>query len=55
MIWHALPTVSRERFHLDIEAGRLAYALRDQHSTDLAAMRVPINDILSKSRAVTLR
>lgn len=38
---------SAERYHLQIEAGRLAYAMRDAHIADPAAMTVSVDEMLS--------
>ena len=45
----ALDPVGPERFHLVLEAARLAYAMRDTHLADAAHMRVPVADLISKS------
>ena len=51
----ALPAGSAERLHLEIEIARLAYAVRNRHVTEEAAMRVPVDELISKSWAETLR
>ncbi len=51
----ALPFGSPERLHLEIETARLSYAMRDRHITDIAAMRVSVEEILSKAWAAKLR
>lgn len=51
----ALPFGSADRLHLEIETGRLSYAMRNKHITELSAMQVSVDDILSKSWAATLR
>lgn len=51
----ALPAGSAERLHLEIEIARLAYAVRNRHVTEEAAMRVPVEELISKSWAETLR
>ena len=46
-----LDPLGPERFHLELEAARLAYALRDAEIADPAAMRVPVSSLLDKGRA----
>ncbi|MDR3493465.1 MAG: gamma-glutamyltransferase [Ancalomicrobiaceae bacterium] len=43
-----------ERLHLEIEAARLAYACRDVHLADPAAMRVPVGTLVSDAFAAGL-
>ena len=50
----ALDPFGPERFHLVLEAARLAYAIRDTHIADSAHMRVPVNDLLDKGFAKRL-
>jgi gamma-glutamyltranspeptidase / glutathione hydrolase len=50
----SLDPLSPERLHIGIEAARLAYALRDQHITDPAHMRVSVEDLVSKDFAKKL-
>jgi gamma-glutamyltranspeptidase/glutathione hydrolase len=40
-----------ERFHLELEAARLAYAVRDAEIADPAAMRSPVSALLDKAFA----
>ena len=40
-----------ERFHLQLEAARLAYAVRDAEIADPAAMRTPVSALLDKGSA----
>lgn len=51
----SLDPLSAERLHLEIETGRLAYAMRDRHIADPDAMKVSIDAILSKEWATELR
>lgn len=44
-----------DRFHLQIEAGRLAYAVRDTYIADPAYADVPVDTLLSKAFAEALR
>ena len=46
---------SVERLHIEIEAGRLAYAIRDTYIGDPAQVEVPIEHILSAAYADELR
>jgi gamma-glutamyltranspeptidase / glutathione hydrolase len=43
-----------ERFHIALEAGRLAYAVRNTHIADPAFMRVPVPDLLDRAFAADL-
>lgn len=43
-----------ERFHLVLEAARLAFAVRDTHVADAAHMRVPVADLIDKGFAKKL-
>jgi gamma-glutamyltranspeptidase/glutathione hydrolase len=43
-----------ERFHIALEAARLAYAVRDTHIADPAAMRTRVDALLSKDFAARL-
>lgn len=47
--------VSLERYHREIEATRLAYAVRNAAVADPAMARVPVDDLLSSSLADKLR
>lgn len=47
----ALDPASPERLHLQLEAARLAYAVRDTHIADPAHMRVPVAALLDKAFA----
>ncbi len=40
-----------ERFHLQIEAARLGYAIRDAHLADIAHMRIKVADLIDKGFA----
>jgi gamma-glutamyltranspeptidase/glutathione hydrolase len=51
----ALDPLSAARTHLEIEAGRLAYEMRNRHLADLSAMRVPVDKLVSKDWAAELR
>ncbi|TIX98789.1 MAG: gamma-glutamyltransferase, partial [Mesorhizobium sp.] len=44
-----------ERFHLEIEAGRLAYQDRDNFIGDQNHVHVPVEQLLSRSHADRLR
>jgi gamma-glutamyltranspeptidase / glutathione hydrolase len=50
----ALDPLGADRFHLALEAARLAYAVRDTHIADPAAMRVSPLDLLDKNFAAKL-
>jgi gamma-glutamyltranspeptidase/glutathione hydrolase len=50
----ALDPLGTDRFHLTLEAARLAYAVRDTHIADPAAMRVSPLDLLDKKFAAKL-
>ncbi len=50
-----LDPLSAARTHLEIEAGRLAFEMRNRHLADLPAMRVPLERLLSKDWAAELR
>jgi gamma-glutamyltranspeptidase/glutathione hydrolase len=50
----ALDPYGPERFHLTLEAARLAYGVRDTHIADAAHMRVPVADLLDKGFAKRL-
>ncbi len=45
---------SAERFHLEVEASRLAYAMRDQHVADPATMVTAVSKLLDKGFAKTM-
>ncbi len=49
-----LDPLGTDRFHLTLEAARLAYAVRDTHIADPAAMRVSPLDLLDKNFAKKL-
>jgi gamma-glutamyltranspeptidase/glutathione hydrolase len=50
----ALDPLGPDRFHLALEAARLAYAVRDRHVGDPAAMRAAVPALLDKAFAATL-
>jgi gamma-glutamyltranspeptidase / glutathione hydrolase len=50
----ALDPLGAERFHLALEAARLAYAVRDRHLADPAAMRVSVAALIDKPFAAQL-
>jgi len=43
-----------ERFHLQLEAARLGYAIRDAHLADIAHMRIKVADLIDKGFAKKL-
>jgi gamma-glutamyltranspeptidase/glutathione hydrolase len=47
----SLDPLGADRFHLVLEAARLAYAIRDTHIADQAHMRTPVADLLDKKFA----
>lgn len=49
-----LDPLGPERFHLEIEAARLAYAVRDTHIADPACMRTTVPALIDKGFARTL-
>jgi gamma-glutamyltranspeptidase/glutathione hydrolase len=49
-----LDPLGAERFHIALEAARLAYAVRDMHVADPAHMRVPVRSLIDKRFAGTL-
>jgi gamma-glutamyltranspeptidase / glutathione hydrolase len=50
----ALDPLGAERFHLALEAARLAYSVRNAHVADPAFMRADVAGLLDKSFAATL-
>ncbi len=50
----ALDPFGPERFHLLLEAARMAYAVRDTHIAEPAHMRVAVPDLIDKAFAKTL-
>jgi gamma-glutamyltranspeptidase/glutathione hydrolase len=50
----ALDPAGAERFHLALEAARLAYAVRDTHIADPAFMRTPVPALIDKEFAAKL-
>jgi gamma-glutamyltranspeptidase/glutathione hydrolase len=50
----ALDPLGAERFHIMLEAARLAYAVRDTHLADPASMRISVSALIDKSFAATL-
>lgn len=50
----ALEPLGPERFHIMLEAARMAYAVRDSHIADPAHMRVKVSDLLDKGFAKKL-
>jgi gamma-glutamyltranspeptidase / glutathione hydrolase len=50
----ALDPLGPERFHLTLEAARLAFAMRDAHIAEPAHMRVAVADLLDKGFAKRL-
>lgn len=51
----ALDPLGAERFHLEMEAARLAFRDRNALMADLSAMKVEVSDLLSKDYAAGLR
>jgi gamma-glutamyltranspeptidase/glutathione hydrolase len=49
-----LDPLGADRFHLAVEAARLAYAVRDAHIAEPAAMRIAVGDLLAKDFAAGL-
>jgi gamma-glutamyltranspeptidase/glutathione hydrolase len=50
----ALDPLGPDRFHIALEAARLAYAVRDAHIADPASMRVSVPALLDKGFAASL-
>lgn len=50
----SLDPLGPERFHLVLEAARLAFAVRDTHIADPAHMRTPVADLIDKTWAKKL-
>lgn len=50
----SLDPTGPERFHLVLEAARLAYAVRDTHLADAVHMRTPVADLIDKRFAKKL-
>ena len=50
----SLDPLCPERFHLQLEAARLGYAVRDAHIADIAHMKQSVADLIDKSFARTL-
>jgi gamma-glutamyltranspeptidase/glutathione hydrolase len=50
----SLDALGAERFHLMLEAARMAYAVRDTHIADPAHMRAKVAELLDKAFAGTL-
>jgi gamma-glutamyltranspeptidase/glutathione hydrolase len=50
----ALPPLGAERFHLQLEAARLGYAVRDTHISEPATMRADVAKLLDKAWAKQL-
>jgi gamma-glutamyltranspeptidase/glutathione hydrolase len=50
----SLPPLGPERFHLQLEAARLGYAVRDTHISDPVSMQIDVAKLLDKSWAKTL-
>lgn len=51
---HSYAPDSAERYHLEIEAGRVAYAVRDAMLADPEHMTVPVEELISKEYAQKL-
>lgn len=51
----ALEPLSAARLHLEIEAGRIAFDMRNRHLADLPSLQVPLDRLLSKPWAAELR
>ena len=51
----SLASSSAARYHLEIEATRLAFQVRDHHVADPAFARIPLEELLSKPFAKSLR
>jgi gamma-glutamyltranspeptidase/glutathione hydrolase len=49
-----LPPLGAERFHLQLEAARLGYAVRDTHIADPKSMRIDVAKLLDKAWAKKL-
>jgi gamma-glutamyltranspeptidase/glutathione hydrolase len=50
----SLDPIGPDRFHIALEAARLAFAVRDAHVADPASMRVSISALIDKALAGTL-
>ncbi len=50
----SLDPVGADRFHLQIEAARLSFAIRDTHVAEPSFMRVPVEKLIDKAFAKTL-
>lgn len=50
----SLDPLGPERFHLQIEAARLGYAIRDAHLADIEHMRIKVADLVDKDFAKKL-
>lgn len=51
----SLPPHGADRFHLEMEASRLAYAMRDALVTDMEHAAVPVQGVLSPAYAAKMR